>query len=84
MRGAPLGALGRIPVTIKDNVLTRRWPTLSASRTVDPTQPWEEEASCVARLREAEAILLGKTTTPEFGGRDDRRATPRGSRVTMV
>src|SRR5262249_34221382 len=30
-------------------------------------QPWEEDAPSVARLREAGAILLGKTTTPEFG-----------------
>src|SRR5262249_58859335 len=40
-------------------------------------QPWEEDAPSVARLREAGAILLGKTTTPEFGwkGVTDRRLT---------
>jgi aspartyl-tRNA(Asn)/glutamyl-tRNA(Gln) amidotransferase subunit A len=66
-RGAPLGALDGVPVTIKDTLLTKGWPTLQGSRTVDPAQSWHEDAPQVARLREAGAILLGKTTTPEFG-----------------
>ena len=32
-----------------------------------PAQPWEEDAPAVARLREAGAVLLGKTNTAEFG-----------------
>jgi len=40
---------------------------LRGSRTVDPHQPWLEDAPAVARMREQGAILLGKTTTPEFG-----------------
>jgi aspartyl-tRNA(Asn)/glutamyl-tRNA(Gln) amidotransferase subunit A len=65
--GTPCGALDGVPVSIKDLILTRGWPTLRGSRTVDPAQPWEVDAPVTARLREAGAVLLGKTTTPEFG-----------------
>jgi amidase len=34
---------------------------------VDRDQPWADDAPLVARLRESGAVLLGKTTTPEFG-----------------
>ncbi len=63
----PLGPLDGVPVSIKDLTLTAGWPTLRGSRTVDPDQPWEEDSPAVARLREAGAVLSGKTTTPEFG-----------------
>ncbi len=66
-KGKPKGPLDGVPALIKDILLTRGWPTLRGSRTVDPNQAWEEDAPSVARLREAGAIVLGKTTTPEFG-----------------
>jgi aspartyl-tRNA(Asn)/glutamyl-tRNA(Gln) amidotransferase subunit A len=66
-RGAPIGPLDGVPTSIKDLILTRGWPTRRGSRTVDPAQPWEVDAPAAARLREAGAVLLGKTTTPEFG-----------------
>ena len=66
-RKEPVGPLDGVPTTIKDLVLTKGWPTLRGSRTVDPDQPWDVDAPATARLREAGAILLGKTTTPEFG-----------------
>ncbi len=65
--GEPVGPLDGVPVSIKDLILTRGWPTLRGSRTVDPDQPWDVDAPVTARLREAGAVLLGKTTTPEFG-----------------
>jgi aspartyl-tRNA(Asn)/glutamyl-tRNA(Gln) amidotransferase subunit A len=43
------------------------WPTLRGSKTVDPKGPWNDDAPVTARLREHGAVLLGKTTTPEFG-----------------
>ena len=64
---APRGRLDGVPVSIKDLVLTKGWPTLRGSKAVDPDQPWDEDAPAVARLREHGAVLLGKTTTPEFG-----------------
>ena len=66
-RGAPEGWLDGVPVSIKDLLLTTGWPTLRGSRTVDPNQSWDQDAPAVARLREHGAIMLGKTTTPEFG-----------------
>lgn len=63
---APLGPVDGVPTTIKDLVLTRGWPTLRGSRTISPDQPWAEDGPAVARLREGGAVLLGKTTTPEF------------------
>jgi aspartyl-tRNA(Asn)/glutamyl-tRNA(Gln) amidotransferase subunit A len=66
-RGRSLGLVDGVPTTVKDLILTKGWPTLRGSRTVDATQPWSEDAPAVARLREHGAVLLGKTTTPEFG-----------------
>jgi aspartyl-tRNA(Asn)/glutamyl-tRNA(Gln) amidotransferase subunit A len=65
--GAPRGPLDGVPVSVKDILLTKGWPTLRGSRAVARDQPWEEDAPAVARLREHGAVLLGKTTTPEFG-----------------
>ncbi len=66
-RGEPCGPLDGVPASIKDLILTRGMPTLRGSRTVEPHQPWEIDAPATARLREAGAVLLGKTATPEFG-----------------
>ncbi len=66
-KGTPLGLLDGVPVSIKDLLLTKGWPTLRGSRTVDPQGPWNDDAPATARLRENGAVLLGKTTTPEFG-----------------
>ena len=67
MKNQPQGPLDGVPVSIKDLLLTRGWPTLRGSKTVDPAGPWTDDAPAVARLRESGAILIGKTTTPEFG-----------------
>ena len=66
-RGEPMGTLDGVPVSIKDLILAKGWPTLRGSRTVDPKQAWDVDAPASARLREAGAVILGKTTTPEFG-----------------
>jgi aspartyl-tRNA(Asn)/glutamyl-tRNA(Gln) amidotransferase subunit A len=65
--GSPVGDLEGVPTTIKDILWTKGWPTLRGSRAIDPDQPWTEDAPSVARLREAGAVIFGKTTTPEFG-----------------
>jgi len=65
--GKPKDLLDGVPVSIKDLILTRGWPTLRGSRTIDPKQPWDVDAPATARLREAGAVLIGKTNTPEFG-----------------
>lgn len=65
--GAAVGALEGVPASIKDLILTRGMPTLRGSHTVDVNQAWEVDAPVTARLKEAGAVILGKTATPEFG-----------------
>ena len=67
MSGSPRSRLDGVPVAIKDLLLTKGWPTRRGSLTVDAKGPWDDDAPSVARLREAGAVLIGKTTTPEFG-----------------
>jgi aspartyl-tRNA(Asn)/glutamyl-tRNA(Gln) amidotransferase subunit A len=67
LAGQPKGLLDGVPVSIKDLILTKGWPTLRGSKTIDPKGPWNDDAPATARLREHGAVLLGKTTTPEFG-----------------
>lgn len=64
--GEPLGPGDGVPTSIKDALWTKGWPTLRGSNLIDEAQPWEEDAPCVARLRETGAVILGKTTTPEY------------------
>ena len=64
--GAPLSALDGAPVTIKDNVDIAGHPTRNGSTTT-PGTPAATDSPAVARLREAGAVFLGKTTLPEFG-----------------
>lgn len=66
-RNSPAGLVDGLPTTVKDLILARGWPTRRGSRTIDPNQAWEEDGPPVARMREQGAVLLGKTTTPEFG-----------------
>src|SRR5260370_981310 len=67
LRGEAVGRLDGVPATIKDLLPMRGFPTLRGSRLVDRDQDWSEDAPATARLREAGAVILGKTTTPEFG-----------------
>jgi aspartyl-tRNA(Asn)/glutamyl-tRNA(Gln) amidotransferase subunit A len=66
-KGEPNGLLDGIPIAIKDTQLTRGWPRLVGSRTIEPKQKWTEDAPATARLRAENAVFFGKTTTPEFG-----------------
>ncbi len=66
-RGEPKGLLDGVPVAVKDLLLVKGWPTLRGSKTIDREQPWDDEAPAVERLVEHGAVLLGKTTTCEFG-----------------
>ncbi len=66
-RGEPKGLLDGLPIALKDTLLTRGWPRLVGSKTIDPNQAWDEDSPVVARLRAAGAVYFGKTTTPEFG-----------------
>jgi aspartyl-tRNA(Asn)/glutamyl-tRNA(Gln) amidotransferase subunit A len=65
--GSPAGALDGIPVTIKDLTLTLGMPTRRGSATSSADGPWDVDAPLAGRMREAGAVILGKTTSPEFG-----------------
>jgi aspartyl-tRNA(Asn)/glutamyl-tRNA(Gln) amidotransferase subunit A len=66
MTGETLGPLHGVPVSIKDLLFTRRVLTTGGSRLFADHVP-EEDAVAVERLKGAGAIIVGKTTTPEFG-----------------
>ncbi len=65
MMKGELSALTGVPVTIKDLTSTRDLPTRRGSRIAQPATT--VDAPVVSRLTGAGAIVLGKTTTPEFG-----------------
>ena len=67
--GEQLSPLDGVPAAVKDLLLTKGWPTLRGSLAIDPNQPWNEDAPAVARLREQGTVLLGKTTTAEYGAK---------------
>ena len=66
-KGAPLSPLDGVPAGIKDLILTAGMPTMRGSKTVGASGPWGDDAPATARLREAGAVILGKTCTPEWG-----------------
>ena len=65
MKGEELGPLHGVPVSIKDVMYTKGVRTTMGSRLMEDFVP-EEDSVCVARLKKAGAIMLGKTNTPEF------------------
>ncbi|MBI2160590.1 MAG: amidase [Candidatus Rokubacteria bacterium] len=66
MQGGPLGPLHGIPFSIKDLHFTRGVKTMSGSFIFAERVP-EVDAPFVRRLHAAGGIMVGKTTTPEFG-----------------
>src|SRR3989449_2189958 len=65
MQGNDVGPLHGVPVTIKDTIETAGIRTTSGSRIRENFVP-EKDATVVARLKAAGAIILGKTNTPEL------------------
>src|SRR5437660_7121563 len=65
VQGDSIGLLHRIPVTVKDRSDAADLPTLSGSR-FRLGHRAESDATSVARLRAAGAIIVGKTNCPEF------------------
>ena len=66
MRGEHLGLLHGIPTTIKDLALTKGVRSMAGSNLYRDRIPAIDHAH-VERLREAGAVLIGKTTVPELG-----------------
>jgi aspartyl-tRNA(Asn)/glutamyl-tRNA(Gln) amidotransferase subunit A len=64
--GLPQGVLDGVPATVKDLVNLAGHPTRRGSRVTDP-RPAAEDSPSVAALKRAGAVIIGKTTTTEFG-----------------
>jgi aspartyl-tRNA(Asn)/glutamyl-tRNA(Gln) amidotransferase subunit A len=65
-RGETLGPLHGVPYTVKDLTLTRGVLTMAGSHIFQHRVP-DVDAPYARRLRDAGGVMLGKTTTPEFG-----------------
>jgi aspartyl-tRNA(Asn)/glutamyl-tRNA(Gln) amidotransferase subunit A len=61
----PLSPLDGVPITIKDNLYAKGLPATWGSTVYQGFVPSEDEPP-VARLREAGAVIIGKTNVPEF------------------
>jgi len=66
MAGGPLGPFHGVPFSVKDLLFTKGTPTTMGSLIFADQVP-AEDAVPIRRMREAGAILIGKTSTPEFG-----------------
>lgn len=65
-QGEPLSAIDGVPCSLKDLSLVRGMPAREGSLTT-PRAPRDWDSPPAAFLRDAGAVILGKTTTPEFG-----------------
>jgi aspartyl-tRNA(Asn)/glutamyl-tRNA(Gln) amidotransferase subunit A len=64
--GAPQGALDGVPITIKENNATKGVP-VPLGTAATQLVPAAADAPAAARVREAGAIVLSKTTMPDYG-----------------
>ncbi|MEN3974552.1 amidase [Emcibacter sp. SYSU 3D8] len=62
----PKGPLDGVPVSIKEHIDVKGWPSRNSSPVIPASHRAERDAPLTARLREAGGIILGKTATPEF------------------
>ena len=65
-KGAPQGALDGVPITIKENIATQGVPVPLGTAATELV-PAASDAPPSARVREAGAIILAKTTMPDYG-----------------
>jgi aspartyl-tRNA(Asn)/glutamyl-tRNA(Gln) amidotransferase subunit A len=64
--GDPQGPLDGVPVTVKENIATKGVPMPAGTAAVEALVA-ADDGPAAARLRESGAVILGKTTMPDFG-----------------
>lgn len=64
-KGEPLSRLDGVPVSIKDSLVVAGLPCRWGS-VLEPRDPRADDETPVARLRAAGAVILGKTSVPEY------------------
>ncbi len=64
-RGEPLGQLAGVPIAIKDVLCTAGQPTTCGSKILQNFVP-PYDAHVITRLKQADAVLIGKTNMDEF------------------
>ncbi len=65
-KGEPTGALDGVPITIKENIATKG-VAVPLGTAATELKPSPVDAPPAARSREAGAVILGKTTMPDYG-----------------
>jgi aspartyl-tRNA(Asn)/glutamyl-tRNA(Gln) amidotransferase subunit A len=65
-QGKPQGALDGVPITIKENIATKGVPVPLGTAATELV-PAAADAPAAARVREAGAVILAKTTMPDYG-----------------
>ena len=66
LRGQPQGLLDGVPTTLKENIATQGDPTPLGTAATELT-PATADAPPAARLRESGAVIVAKTTMPDYG-----------------
>src|SRR5260370_2211300 len=64
------GLLGGVPIGVKDVIDVQGFATYAGSKTRATEQPVRKDAAVVARLRNAGAVIMGKTVTTEYATMD--------------
>lgn len=78
LAGDGLGPIDGVPLTIKDLVAVKGWPLHRGSPALVNDPCPVEDGAPVARLREAGAVFLGKTATPDAGSKIVTRSLVHG------